>query len=130
MSAVEPGDLPEPAWLVSADSMYWELPRRAHPRAVLAGPDPAREYLLLDVDPPEVEPDPEHPTPRHVVVTPRHQRTLVRPEPGRPLRLHLWVVDPSVAITGTTFTPPRLQSDYWVELWSSVWDAQRQGGTH
>jgi hypothetical protein len=113
--------------MASTDDPYWGIPRLVCPQALLTGPDPKRQYLLVSVEPPASEPDPDHPTPGDLVLTPRHQHEITEPEPGRPLRVHLWVVNPATDIGERVFAPPRPQADGWVELWFSYEEAE-QGG--
>lgn len=120
-------DRPRCLWMASTDYLYWGAPRRVCLQGLLTGPDPRRQYLLVTVEPPASEPDPDHPTPHAVVLTPRHQYEITKPEPGRPLRLHLWVVNPATDIVDGVFEPPRPQSDGWVELWASYEEAERNG---
>lgn len=124
---VDDAALPEFLWMASTDGLYWGRPRRVRAQALLTGPDPKRQYLLLAVEAPAEEPDPDRPTPRHVVVTPRHQHEIAVPRPGSPLRLHLWVVDPAADIARGDFRAPRPQSDSWVELWLRYEEAERYG---
>jgi len=114
-------------WMASTDYLYWGMPRRVCPQVLLTGPDPKRQYILVSVEPPASEPDPDRPTPRDVVLTPRHQHEITAPQPGRPLRVHLWVVNPATDIVDRVFKPPSPQADSWVELWSSYEEAERQG---
>jgi hypothetical protein len=119
--------LPEFFWMASTDSPYWGIPRRVYTKALLTGPDSKRQYLLLSVEVPAVEPYPDYPTPRDVVLTPRHERQIVPSEPGKPLRCHLWIARPATDIINNVFTPSKPEPDSWVELWSSYDEATRYG---
>lgn len=114
-------------WMASTETLYWGTPRWVCMRILLNGPDPKRQYVLISVESPPTEPDPDHPTPRDVVLTPRHQHEVTWPEPGRPLRVHLWAVNPATDIIGRVFQPPRPQADGWAELWCSYEEAEHNG---
>ncbi len=53
---VAPGDTDDEAtcFLTSGDDAFWSEPRACRPLCRIAGPDPTRGLLLIEIDPPAV----------------------------------------------------------------------------
>jgi hypothetical protein len=121
-------DLPEPLWLASTEHPDWGAPRRAHPRAFVAGPDPRRQYLWLTLDAPESGPGDGGGAgpPGEVVVTPRHAYEFTPWGTVDPLHVHLWVVHDLAELAEGRFAA-RASSDVWSALWASREEAARRG---
>ena len=114
---------PEAMWLSSTDHPSWGQPRLVQPKRLVTGPVEGRDYLWLSVEPVD------RPTPdgawggSDVVVTPRFDTSLHRPEPGRPVEVHVWVARDVAELAAGRFRPGKVAADAWCSLYADEEEA-------
>lgn len=106
-------------WVTSADSYYWDQPRRARVVDVRPGPENGSEYARLEVD--ADQPD----GPMTLLARARHTDAWALPAAGQVLRVLLWTVnDPSEVWTPTGVQPPTPRPSAWCSLTNSEHEAR------